>query len=175
MVFFLGISPCPLLLIFNVYTKEVKVKEQEKKVAVLPPFYKRSDEMTKRKNRIRIEANLSKEEKEYIKRCAKFHHLTVSEFILKQCSHKEFIEVNFKEIDTLLRLFGNLTNNMNQVARILNYAKKNNSLLKENDIKIMESLLLENRENYRYYEEEIKKGVFKINRIIKKNKIREVN
>ncbi len=126
------------------------------------------------KKRIRIEFRLSKEEKEYMKQCAKFHNLPVSEFILKQCSKKEFVECNFKEIEKLLRLFGNLTNNMNQVARTLNYAKKSGALLKEYDIKMIKSLLLENKEYYQQYEEEIKKGLLKINRIIKKNKIREV-
>lgn len=127
-----------------------------------------------RKKRIRIEIQLSKEEKEYIRQCAKFHNLTLSEFILKQCSKKEFVEFNFQEIGKLLGLFGNLTNNMNQVARTLNYAKHSGSLLKESDIKMIEGYLVDNKEYYQQYEQEIKKGVFKINRIIKKNKIREI-
>lgn len=90
------------------------------------------------KERIRVEIRTDANFKKYLEEASAFHGCTMTDFVITQCLNQEYIEVNWKDIDELIRLFSNLANNINQIARILNSARKNSDFLTDEQLEAIQ-------------------------------------
>lgn len=80
--------------------------------------------MEKQKKESNIHFRVDRETKSMLREAADAHHLSMSEFILRQSLNDEFIEINFEQVDRISFLFANISNNINQIARALNIIKQ---------------------------------------------------
>lgn len=80
--------------------------------------------MEKQIKECNIHIRVDRETKASLKEAAAAHHLSMTEFILRQSLNDQFVEINFEQVDRISYLFANISNNVNQIARALNIIKQ---------------------------------------------------
>lgn len=80
--------------------------------------------MEKQIKECNIHIRVDRETKASLKEAAAAHHLSMTEFILRQSLNDQFVEINFEQVDRITFLFANISNNVNQIARALNIIKQ---------------------------------------------------
>jgi|GEM_PF-3010034 len=117
----------------------------------------------------RIDLRTTDKEKEIIKRKADELGLDLTNYILAMAIYEEIIIFNFDGIDSFSNQISALGNNINQIARTLNQAKKSNELDNQLIGKVLEEL--KNFESLRLQLIDSNKEIRKtINKIIKQHK-----
>lgn len=128
-----------------------------------------------RKNRIMMAIRMPEETKEYIERASAYHGISMTDFIIKQCLREEFVVIDFENINELLRLFSNVSNNINQIARILNIANKKNKLMSNDELIHITKLFEDVKIEFEHHLNESNKTVKEIYQLSSKQKKRKLD
>lgn len=131
--------------------------------------------MNERKNKTtRIDIRVTPEVKNYISNAAAFHQCSISDFVIMQCLCQEYVVVDWKNINNVTRLFANISNNINQIARILNYANKNNDIIDEEKTERIAALFNEVKKELEVFNEPMKETAKELLKICSTKKIRDI-
>ena len=112
--------------------------------------------------------------KKYISNAAKYHNCSMTDFIIMQCMRQEYVVVDWKNINNVTRLFANISNNINQIARILNYANKNNEVIDEEKTERIAALFNEVKKELEIFNDPMKETAKELLAICSTKKIREI-
>lgn len=122
----------------------------------------------------RLYVRTTPETKKYIEQAAAYHGINMTDFIIKQCLREEFVVINFENMNELLRLFSNISNNINQIARTLNIANKKNEMMSDADLLQIKKLFEDVKTEFENHLNESNKTVKEIYRLSSKQKKRQL-
>ena len=119
---------------------------------------------------VRLDGNTAR----YIELASSYHGCTKTDFITKQGTWPEFIEVKFKGIKPLLNLMSNGASNLNQIARALNIIKNSEDKMTEEQFQIIKENYHEIKNLFGEHDEAMRKCLLEIYNISKTKKIRPI-
>ena len=122
----------------------------------------------------RLEIRLDEDTARYIELACSYHACTKTDFITKQAVRPEFLEIKFDDVKPLLNLMSNVSSNLNQVARALNIIKEDGNKMSEEQFKIIKENYDEAKHLFGEHDDQMRKCILELYKIIKKKKIRPV-